>query len=164
MNNAHHHHQVHWEEQLMKAACHALVGHSSSRPCPGLSQGLQPGFPKMLQLCLQLGWVLSGTTPCDLPGFVPSTMIPITPFISWLQVRIEKLRAVGYIAQGHTACVCVKKNACQQDLSTYIYYNIAPKGASVRLLQWFSLHASMQLLGLGTHVLMMIQLEPRDIK
>lgn len=79
MNYTHHHHQVHWEEQLMEAAFHALGGNSSSKLCPRLPQDCQHGFPETLQLCLQLGWVLSGNSPYDISGLVPSTVIPLFP-------------------------------------------------------------------------------------
>lgn len=54
VNGAHCHGQVRWGEHLTGAACHALGGNSSSKPCPGLSQDHQPGFPEMPWLYLQL--------------------------------------------------------------------------------------------------------------
>lgn len=124
MNYAHHHCQVHCEEQLVEAACHALGGNSGSKPCSELSEDHRPGFPESLQLSAQLDWILSGISPCRMPAFVPSTVIPITPLISWLQMRIERLRAVGYPSQGYIACVW-------QDPYTSIYYNITAKEASL---------------------------------
>ena len=80
VNDAHRHGQVRWGEHLTGAACHALGGNSSSKPCPGLSQDHQPGFPEMPWLYLQLGWVLLGVSPYDLPDLVSSTVVPITPY------------------------------------------------------------------------------------
>ncbi|KAI5279588.1 Transient Receptor Potential Cation Channel Subfamily M Member 8 [Manis pentadactyla] len=52
---------VHCEEQLVEAACHALGGNSSSKPCSELSEDHRPGFPESLQLSAQLDWILSNS-------------------------------------------------------------------------------------------------------
>ena len=64
----------------MEASCHVLGQKSSSKPCPGLPQDCQPGFPETLGLYLQLGLVLLGISPYDPPSLGPCTVIPVAPY------------------------------------------------------------------------------------